>query len=340
MNKENEFLMSLLKEYLSLLEISQTSFANEIGVSHSSISVWLDCRQGMSKVSNNKILSYFKLDTISKLEEYLINEIKILKQRQVYKEKTITLLEEYLKLSKVSKKAFADETKISYDDIINLFKYEQSIKEENYEKILNYFNLNEEELILYLETKIKSLKDNSNSEIKYFSVTKDLKEYLYLMNISKVTFAKEINIDIFTTSNFLNGRQSVTEEEFKRILEYFKVNSYYELEDYIQTNLKLLRDQKKPNLEYIHQLSLLKEYLLLSNMSQRIFAIKVNSTSNSINRWLNGKQEMTKGNYEKILNYFNLNSMEELTEYLSEEIEKINKRDNTKNLSLTKETKK
>ena len=302
-NISEKYDISFLKYYLKIKRISQKEFAKELGITSSTLWIWL--KYGIPFEQLPKILNYFNVKNYEELKKLCEKEIE--KNSYNIDEKyDISFIENYLKVKVISLKEFAKEIGISESTLKSWLIDGVSSKE--LPKILNYFY---EEVKEFCKEEIE--KNSSNIDEKYD--ISFIKDYLKVKGISQAKFAKELDIPTSTLSTWLKDGMPV--RKLSKILNYFNVNSYKELKELCEKEIK----ENSSNINGKYDISFLSDYLKIKGILQGEFAKEIGISSPTLSIWLKFGVSFTQ--LTRILNYFNVNSYEELKELCEKEIEKI-----------------
>ena len=140
-----------------------------------------------------------------------------------------------------------------------------------------------------------------------------LKSYLKKNGISQKNLIISLNISQSYFCEMINGKKRLTQKQLIKILKFFNVKSYDELQELVKNDQnKMSEEIKKYKKRY--DISFLKKYLKQKNISQTAISNHLNVSRQYVSALLFGQELITQKHLDKLLELFNVKSYDELQE--------------------------
>ena len=232
-SNRDKYNVSSLKEYLRIKGISNEEFAKTIGVSKAHIYRILNGSMVINQSLLNRILELFDVESYEKLNILVTDTIQRYNDLLTSNGVDIVYLKQFLKEKKITNKSFMNYLEISKAHMYRLFNNELDMNEKYINKIFELYD--SKELIDQLSKKKKTTKISNGYDISF------LKKYLKNNNITQLELANYIGIKKQYMSLLLNKEIFANKDHLNKILDFFKVNSYEELQEIANNNLKVIK---------------------------------------------------------------------------------------------------
>lgn len=150
---------------------------------------------------------------------------------------------------------------------------------------------------------------------------KFLKQYFKYNNVNIKLISQMIGIDSSALYKSLNNGRKINKNNLNKILKFFGCENYKELKEKVEhemkNNIKLSPFLSEKNIKQ-YDLSFLKDYLEYSKISLRCFSRMTNISAYTLNNYINGEYCYSKVIVNKIFEYFNVKTFDEIHEKIEE----------------------
>ena len=203
------------------------------------------------------------------------------------------------------------------DDILNS-AYEESIEmlKEEYDSDKTLY-LNILSNMKYVLTGQKSEKEINLYDISF------MKDYIKYHDFNKNNLMKLLECDKNTFSKIINGEKQIDKIKLNNILNYYNLNKYDELKEFIKKELekyykKEIKKQKKNNSKY--NISFMKNYIEKNNIPKMRLAQVLEVNSSSIDKILDGIYLISDEKIKLLYTLYKVDNYDELKEKINNSI--------------------
>lgn len=276
-----------LKRYISIKGIKIVDIATITGISTSQI----------SKTFNEKYITDEKY-----LKEILralnIKNYDELKKKSGDSKKIIKYLKQYMKKEKITLEEFAKGININCSYLCGMLNGRYNFNEIYINKILEYLNIDNLNELKYLANIPKNFKE----------FTKYLRMYIKIKKISLEELANGICINYTYLISMLNGKYVLKEQYMNDILEFLNVKSFDEMKNIVDN---FIPDKS-------NDINFLNDYLSYLSIDQKELSDYIGCSRAILNYALNGRQTLNDNMMSKLLEYFNVEGINELKDIVKE----------------------
>lgn len=280
-----------LKRYISIKGIKIVDIATITGISTSQI----------SKTFNEKYITdekYLK-EILRALNIKNYDELKKTVDNLIDSKEFISYLKLYIKNKNITLKDISDGINISYSYFSDILNGRRALTETYINKILEYLNIDNLNELKYLANIPKNFKE----------FTKYLRMYIKIKKISLEELANGICINYTYLISMLNGNYVLKEQYMNDILEFLNVKSFDEMKNIVDN---FIPDKS-------NDISFLNDYLSYLSIDQKELSDYIGCSRAILNYALNGRQTLNDNMMSKLLEYFNVKSINELKDIVKEQ---------------------
>lgn len=279
--------ISYLKLYIKNKNITLKDISDGINISYSYFSDILNGRRALTETYINKILEFLNLKDYDELKKKSGDSKKIIKY-----------LKQYMKKEKITLEEFAKGININCSYLCGMLNGRYNFNEIYINKILEYLNIDNLNELKYLANIPKNFKE----------FTKYLRMYIKIKKISLEELANGICINYTYLISMLNGKYVLKEQYMNDILEFLNVKSFDEMKNIVDN---FIPDKS-------NDINFLNDYLSYLSIDQKELSDYIGCSRAILNYALNGRQTLNDNMMSKLLEYFNVEGINELKDIVKE----------------------